>query len=224
MEASHMTLSHNSIIRGFNSIYQLAPRLPSSDSIDFIGYCLAWHRFVEEHHLFEEVHFFPAIEEAVGEKGVMGKEVEEHAAFHAGLKSFKTYLTGLTNPSRDFDPTQLRGIMDGFSEPLYRHLEAEPQALLALSRFHSSTSDFDLVTIAKETGKKAVSLEFAVSVMPMFLGNMEVWEFEGGMWREFPDVPAWVRWVMRNMLPWWNRRWWRFMSCDKDGRRRRLVA
>jgi hemerythrin-like domain-containing protein len=73
-----MTLSHNSIIRGFNNIYQQAPRIAKSDHKDFIGYCLAWHRFVEEHHHYEETYFFPAIESAVGEKGVMDGEAEQH--------------------------------------------------------------------------------------------------------------------------------------------------
>lgn len=77
-EASHMTLSHNSFIRGFNSIYQQAPRITESDSKDFIGYCLAWHACVDEHHRYEETKLFPAIEEAVGEKGVLDGEVDEH--------------------------------------------------------------------------------------------------------------------------------------------------
>ena len=76
-----MTLSHNSLIRGYNGIYQQAPRLRKSDYQDFIGYCLAWHRLVESHHHFEEIYFFPAIEEATGEKGVMDGEVEEHGTF-----------------------------------------------------------------------------------------------------------------------------------------------
>lgn len=75
-----MTLSHNSLIRGYNSIYQQAPRLPSSEYASFVGYCLAWHRLVDAHHHFEEVYFFPAIEEATGQKGVMDGEVEEHGS------------------------------------------------------------------------------------------------------------------------------------------------
>jgi hemerythrin-like domain-containing protein len=81
MEASHMTISHNSIIRGFNGIYQQAPRIGAPDQDDFIGYCLAWHTFVHTHHHYEEIFLFPAIEEAVGEKGVMDGEVSEHGEF-----------------------------------------------------------------------------------------------------------------------------------------------
>lgn len=79
-----MILSHNSLIRGFNGIYQQAPRIELSDYKDFIGYCLAWHRCIDEHHHYEETFFFPAIEEAVGEKGVMDGEVEEHGKSERG--------------------------------------------------------------------------------------------------------------------------------------------
>jgi hypothetical protein len=63
-----MTLSHNSIIRGYNSIYQQAPRLIATDYADFVGYCLAWHRSITEHDKYEELYFFPAIEVATGQK------------------------------------------------------------------------------------------------------------------------------------------------------------
>jgi len=84
-----MILSHNSLIRGFNGIYLQAPRIPASDYPDFIGYCLAWHRCVEGHHEYEEKYFFPAIEEATGEKGVMDGEVEQHGTSYTRLNMFK---------------------------------------------------------------------------------------------------------------------------------------
>lgn len=83
-----MTLSHNSIIRGYNSIYQQAPRITTPDQDDFIGYCLVWHEFVEKHHHYEEVHFFPAIEKAVGEKGAMDHEIAEHSKSNRMQHSF----------------------------------------------------------------------------------------------------------------------------------------
>jgi hypothetical protein len=146
------------------------------------------------------------------------------AAFHAGLKSFKDYLTSLKSPASDFKPKKLLEVMDSFSEPLYTHLAAEPQALLALSRFASPERQFDITKIEKEQGKKAVTLDFALNTLPIFMNNMEVVEFEGGMWQNHPEVPSVVRWVMKSVLPLWNRKIWRFMSCDSAGRRKRLVA
>lgn len=45
---------------------------------DFVQYCLAWARLLDEHHRVEEEGIFPAVERIVGEKGVMGRESEEH--------------------------------------------------------------------------------------------------------------------------------------------------
>jgi hypothetical protein len=140
------------------------------------------------------------------------------------LKTFKDYLVELKNSQTDFNPTRLLEIMDSFSEPLYSHLKAEPQALLALSRFSSPERQFDVTKIAAETGKKSVTFDFALNVLPIFLLNMESAEFEGGMWRDFPEVSRPVRWMMKNVLPLWQRRWWRFLSCTSDGRRKHLVA
>jgi hypothetical protein len=107
------------------------------------------------------------------------------AAFH--------YFAILKNAESDFKPTSLLEIMDSFSEPLYTHLAAEPQALLALSRFASPDKQFDLVQIEREQGKKAVNLNFALNVLPIFMNNMEFVAFEGGMWKNYPEVPAFVR-------------------------------
>ena len=76
-----MALSHNSFIRGYNSIYQQAPRIKETDQGDFIAYCLAWHAVVEEHHDYEETRIFPAIEKALGQKGLFDHELEQHGRF-----------------------------------------------------------------------------------------------------------------------------------------------
>jgi len=121
--------------------------------------------------------------------------------FHAGLKALKDYLTSIKNPSSDFTPKRLLEIMDSFSQPLYTHLASEPQAILALSSFESPERQFDLVKIEQEEGKKAITLDFAFNVLPIFMNNMESVEFEGGMWQNHPNVPAPVRWIMKNLIP-----------------------
>lgn len=73
-----MALSHNAFIRGFNSIYQQAPRVPPADKSDFVGYCLAWHDCVEAHHSYEETDLFPNVNKAAGTTGLMETAVQEH--------------------------------------------------------------------------------------------------------------------------------------------------
>jgi hypothetical protein len=130
----------------------------------------------------------------------------------------------LANPEKDFKDALLLGIMESFAVPLHEHLAKEPQTLLGLSRFCTSENHFDLATIAIETGKKTLSIEFAFNVFPMFLLNMEIYEFEDGMWQNFPAAPTPVRWIMRTILPLWNAKQWKFMSCSNDGRRKRLAV
>jgi hypothetical protein len=48
-------------------------------SKDFIGYSLCWHSAIHEHHTSEEDQFFPEIEEAVSEKGLLDSNVQEHS-------------------------------------------------------------------------------------------------------------------------------------------------
>lgn len=120
--------------------------------------------------------------------------------FHAGLKALKDYLTSLATPS-NFKPTHLLSILDSFSQPLHAHLASEPQAFLALSRFVSPEKQFDLVKIEQEEGKKAVSLDFAINVLPIFMNNMETEEFEGGMWKGHPKIPGAVKWILKVLIP-----------------------
>jgi len=77
-----MALSHNSFIRGFNSIYQQAPRVTlAADKTDFVGYCIAWRNCVSQHHHYEETEFFPALDKAAGKNGLMDGAVDQHGTF-----------------------------------------------------------------------------------------------------------------------------------------------
>lgn len=73
-----MALSHNAFIRGFNSIYQQAPRIQAADKQDFVGYCIAWHDCVSQHHHYEETEFFPSLDKAAGKNGLMDGAVDQH--------------------------------------------------------------------------------------------------------------------------------------------------
>ena len=124
----------------------------------------------------------------------------------------------------DFSHTKLLAIMDSFSAPLYSHLQSEPQALLALSRFSTPERPIDLAAIALKAGKKSVTLSFVFNILPVFLLNMETIEFEGGMWHlVFPPVSPAVKWIMTTVVPFWHQKRWRFVSCGVDGRVKRLA-
>ena len=76
-----MCLLHNSILRGYNSIYHQAWHVQEADKADFIGYSLTWHKFVTSHHDDEEAVLFTKVEELLGDKTVWAETHEEHGQF-----------------------------------------------------------------------------------------------------------------------------------------------
>jgi hypothetical protein len=76
--ATHMAHIHNAILRGYNSIYQQAAHVKEEDKAAFVGYALAWYRFVKSHHDDEEAELFPKVEEVLGTKGVWDETHAEH--------------------------------------------------------------------------------------------------------------------------------------------------
>ena len=76
--ATHMALAHNSIIRGFNSIYLQAAHVKDADKKNFVGYAKTWHHLVTSHSEDEEANLFPKIEELLGDKNIWTEAKQEH--------------------------------------------------------------------------------------------------------------------------------------------------
>ncbi|KAI1778550.1 hypothetical protein F4818DRAFT_406431 [Hypoxylon cercidicola] len=223
IEASHMALSHNSFIRGFNTIYQQAPRIQHPvDKTDFIGYCLAWIECVATHHHYEETELFPNVDRAAGRKGLMDGAVHEHEAFYGGMERMKKYLL---DEGTDFSSTELIAIMDSFKEPLHSHLKAEPDAIVALAKYSTPDNPIDILGIADAAGKKQVNLSFMFNTLPVFFLNMETVKFEDGMWHDvFPPLKGVAKMVMNRAVPMWHSGRWRFVSCSPDGEAKQLAV
>lgn len=76
--ASHMCMLHNCIIRGYNSIWHQAPHVEEADKADFVGYALAWHKFVKSHHDDEEENLFPKVAAQLADADVWAETHHEH--------------------------------------------------------------------------------------------------------------------------------------------------
>ncbi|KAH7320729.1 hypothetical protein B0I35DRAFT_450450 [Stachybotrys elegans] len=221
-EASHMALSHNAFIRGFNSIYQQAPRLLPADKLDFVGYCFAWIECVKAHHHYEESDLFPNINKAAGCTGLMDDAVHEHEAFYGGMDRMKAYLQ---SEGANFSAAELIIIMDSFKDALHSHLAAEPPAIIDLARYSTPENPIDILGIAEAAGKKQVNLNFMFNTLPVFFLNMETVNFEDGMWHEvFPPLKGLARTVMLKLVPMWQSRRWRFVSCTPEGTVKHLAV
>jgi hypothetical protein len=73
-----MCMMHNSIFRGYNSIYLQAPHVRDQDKQDFIGYCLTWYKFVSTHAADEEANLFPLAERVLRDEALFGETHKEH--------------------------------------------------------------------------------------------------------------------------------------------------
>ncbi|KAI0812198.1 hypothetical protein GGR55DRAFT_688199 [Xylaria sp. FL0064] len=221
VEASKMALSHNAFIRGYNSIYQQAPRVPPAHKSDFVGYCLAWHDCVEAHHHYEETDFFPNVNKAAGTTGLMEGAVQEHALFHDGLGRFNKYLR---KEGAAFSASHLIEIMDSFKDPLHSHLQSEPPMIVALAQHSTSQHPIDIARIAESAATKQITVSVLFNILPVFYLNMNPAEFEDGMWQGvFPSWKGPAKMIMSQGIPIWRSNWWRFASCSPEGKMKRLA-
>lgn len=76
--SSHMCMVHNSIFRGYNSIYHQALHVAEADKADFIGYCLTWHKFLKSHAENEETSLFIEMENLLEDKTIFEESHKEH--------------------------------------------------------------------------------------------------------------------------------------------------
>jgi hypothetical protein len=195
------------------------------------------------HHRGEEELYFPKLEAACGEKGLMDVNVEQHRKpspvvliasfksqiqnsykrldeFESGIEAYKTYLLSLKGAESTFSAAKLLSIIDGFSASLTKHLSDEIPTLEALSRFGSSVP---FLTLSEVEMRKASGSLPKTEYLPFFFFNMDR-TFEGGLWEYWPPIPGPVRWILARVMARKHAGWWRFASCDYDGMPQKLYA
>ncbi|KAH7328029.1 hypothetical protein B0I35DRAFT_6629 [Stachybotrys elegans] len=220
--AAEMSIVHNCILRGINSVYVQCVNVATSgsakDKLDFANYAYRWYAMMQEHHDQEEEYVFPLIEEKAGVAGLMEANVEEHKTFHDGLAAFSQYLESVTEEKEELDGGKLRAIMDSFVPGLRAHLDHEIDTFNGLDKYEDNA---DWVKVFKESTDKIVaknmeSVEYRQRALPlMFLLHDK--SYGEGVWESFPPVP----WVVRVVFQWlymnkhWD--WWRFAPCDFAG-------
>lgn len=222
-----MALVHNSMIRGFNSIYQQAPYIDQKLASDFISYSLTWAAFVTSHHHDEEDNLFAKVSGVLRDDTVWAETQKEHDSFIEGVTEFQSYLESLAK-SKGFSADKLIQIMDSFREPLGHHLRSEVDTIAALAGHPNApaegSEEADAATLILKTwGKKTVTKAGMLNVVPFFLLNLDR-GFEGGRWASWPPMPGPIRWIMTNVVGTYYGSWWRFASCTHDGRPRELYA
>jgi hemerythrin-like domain-containing protein len=130
--AQTMALTHNSMFRGLNAIYNqaLQVRPGSDDAADLLLYCIMVYDFIHNHHQMEEAVYFPGIKNAAGRPRLMSSNVEQHRDLEKGLQKLRKYAEETTKEA--YDANELRGIIDELGEPLGVHLRDEIPTILDL--------------------------------------------------------------------------------------------
>ncbi|KAI0860863.1 hypothetical protein F4860DRAFT_477973 [Xylaria cubensis] len=224
--ATHMALLHNSIFRGYNSIYQQAPNIKDVDKNDFIGYALTWYKFVKSHHDDEEVSLFTRVEEVLDDKTIWEETHKEHEAFLPGLAEFEKYLNSVRSP-KDFSGEELQRIMSSFQEPFETHFHSEISTIADLANHPNapkpgSPEEAKASLTFKTWGKSTVTKAGTLDVVPFFLLNLDG-TVEDGLWENWPPIPAPIKWGLVNIGGAYHNRWWKFSSCV-GGKPRQLYA
>jgi len=214
--ANDMALAHNTFIRSLNSIYLQADGVTKEKDIaDFLFYCQCWIRSLHHHHHTEETTIFPRLEEAVGQKGLMDRNVEQHHAFLPGLDAYEQYVK--STPPANFSSKKLKEIIDSFAAKLVEHLHEEIQTLVDLKQWDPEGKlrvDYD-----KAVAELITSIDMHTD-FPWFLANHDK-SYENGV-LAWPPVPFFVPYLIKY---WYSRKHagaWRFCSCDYFGKPRPL--
>ncbi|KAK4193217.1 hypothetical protein QBC35DRAFT_480938 [Podospora australis] len=225
--ATHMALLHNSILRGYNSIYHQAPLVQDKDKADFVGYALTWYKFVKSHHDDEEETLFTKIERLLQDRNIFTETHEEHESFLVGLGEYEKYLSGLKTPA-DFSGDELRRIMETFQAPFENHFHSEISTIAKFSAHPNApkegTPEEEAARLTFKTwGKSTVTKAGVTDVVPFFLLNLDR-TVEDGLWANWPPMPAPIKWGLVNIAGSWHGGWWKFASCDAAGQPQELYA
>jgi len=249
-----MCLLHNSILRGYNSIYLQAPLVPDAEKASFVGYALTWHKFVKSHHDDEEATLFTKVEELLGDRDIWAETHKEHGkirsktpplkaaarpgygyilteahaeAFLTGLEEYHKYLSSLPSPS-DFSGTELRRIMSTFQEPFVDHFHAEIATISALADHPNApkegTEEAKAASATFKSWGKSTVTKAGVTDVVPFFLLNLDRGIEAGMWANWPPMPAPVKWGLINIAGSLHSSWWKFASCDARGNKRELFA
>ncbi|KAF2118011.1 hypothetical protein BDV96DRAFT_407548 [Lophiotrema nucula] len=215
--ATQMALAHNGILRGLNSIFLQATIISDQDLVtkrDFLTYCQCWCESMHHHHEAEEEIFFPSIEQISGVEGIMERNIDQHRAFAPGFELFQKYSQ--TCLPEDYDGRKLRTLVEGFAEPLTRHLHDEIETLRALDKFDSQR-----IRQAYQRFEKSLMNTDNYRIAPLVFGTADR-SFEGGM-HDFPSVPFFVPYIIHYLFARRYRGAWRFNPCTIWRDRRELA-
>lgn len=83
------------------------------------------------HHSIEEQHIFPVLAKKMPEFRKELDLLSQHKQIHAGLEKLEFYLEECRSGAEDLRREEVKRLMQGFGEVLWKHLDEEVQTLRA---------------------------------------------------------------------------------------------
>ncbi|KAG8969887.1 hypothetical protein FRC03_000133 [Tulasnella sp. 419] len=212
LQAIRMTLIHNIIIRGINSIISYAPEVNEAQVKPFITYCLeGLTRFVHHHHQHEEKLYFVMLEEKMGE-GSMGSNIQGHKAFIVPFHQFEDLCKSILARQVPYDAVKIIESVQAFAPVLIEHLAEEIESLKT-DVMHKHFTDADLAVVEKKMDQLVQGDTSLVWDAPFYFINGDS---VNGAW--FPPMPAPVVFVAMNVLYRLHSDAWRYGCADRNMR------
>ncbi|KAJ6018294.1 hypothetical protein N7451_001673 [Penicillium sp. IBT 35674x] len=131
--AEQMDAFHNHFRMTWNQLFDAcsaAGKRPSGLSArQMIMMGLQFCSQLDFHHSIEEQHIFPVLAKKMPE---FKKELEllrQHKQIHAGLEKLEAYLEKCRSGEEDLRREEVKRLMEGFGEVLWKHLDEEVKTL-----------------------------------------------------------------------------------------------
>lgn len=125
---------HNYFKYQFNEIYEMADGSFTKVGMPLVGFLSTirtFKRHLENHHGIEESYLFPILAKKMPAFAENEQHRESHKKIHDGLDALGDIMKRVYADQTTYSPTELRACLDGFREPLLRHLDEEVNDLRA---------------------------------------------------------------------------------------------
>lgn len=201
-----MALIHNVFIRAINSIWRNSILVMPGDEVAFAGYTRCCLAAIHSHHHSEEMFLFPFLQTKLD----MSHNLEQHEAFQVGMHPFEQYMTQVFNGEEKYGGEKTRGLLQAFADPLVEHLHEEIPTISEERLRLLDKKGFQRTLKHLEEHLKNLPGKFTVVPFIMTHHNFE----EAPNW---PPVPTPVKWLARNITPFWHYSYWKFSPYTRTG-------
>lgn len=116
--------------------------------------------------------------------------------------------------------------MSAFQGPFELHFRNEIDLLASLASHPKTPKEGSREATAARAkfdkwGSSSVIKGGITDVLMLFLFNLDR-DIEEGIWKDWPEMPGPIRWLLPRAAGGWHGGWWKFASCDANGRRKEL--